>query len=307
MEALGTALNAVLPAFLLIATGALVDRQFPGLHLQTLTRLSVQILIPALVLTALAGTDLTLAGAARLSLGYLLYLVFLGSLAWWGSYGLGPRVRRGVVTTSVFGNTGNMGLPITLFAYGVAGLERAVVLLVLSLVAMFALGPAMLAPGMGGIGQRLQEVLRLPPLWATLAGVVLNFSPWSLPTSLDRSFELLGNAAIPVMLLSLGMQMNRSWGQTEQQLAPGGPALRSTFLRLLLGPVVALALASLLGLDGLDLRVLVLSAAMPAAVTMFVVAVEVGGDAAGVGRAVALQTFGSVLAIVAVLLHLPPV
>lgn len=300
MSALAAAVAAVLPAFLLIGAGALADRWLRGLHLETLARLSVQLLIPALVLGALATTDLTLGGAARLGLAYLAYLVALGALAVAGTHGLEPVARRGAIVTAVFGNTGNMGLPITLFAYGAAGLERAVVLLVASLAVMFVVGPALLAGG-GDWRERAREALRLPPLWATLGGVLLNLLDWRLPLPLERGVALLGDAAIPVMLLSLGMQMRRSWTWSVD-----GPALRSGALRLLAGPFVAWGAAVLLGLADLDRKVLVLSAAMPAAVTMFVVAVEVGGDARGVGRSVVVTTLGSVLAIGAVLLLLPP-
>ena len=310
MGALATAADAVLPAFLLIGAGVLADRSLAGLNLETLARLSVMLLIPALVLDALTGTDLTLTGAARLSAAYGAYLVLVGGLAWAAGGDLDGRARRGLVVTSAFGNTGNMGLPITLFAFGQTGLDRAIVLLVLSLLGMFALGPALLAGAAGDIDMRsrLVHVLRLPPLWAVLGGVALGLSPLSLPMGVQHGVALLGDAAIPIMLLSLGMQMHRSWGAGTQGGGESwrGPGARSVLVRLLAGPFVAWGAALALGLEPLDLRVLVLSAAMPAAVTMFVVAVEVGGDARGVGRAVAWQTIASVVAIVAVLLRYPP-
>ena len=300
MDALQTALNAVLPTFFLIAMGAFADKLFPKLHLETLTRLSVYFLIPALVFAALANTDLTLGSAARLSGAYLLYLLVLGVVAAAGSAGLTSAQTRGVVTTTLFGNTGNMGLPITLFAYGQAGLERAVVLLVISLSLMFIVGPTVLAGGDGKLSQRFKEALKLPPMWATLAGIALNLAAFQLPVSLERGVSLLADAAIPIMLLSLGMQMRRSWVWEV-----GEAALRATGLRLLVGPFIAYGAARLVGLEPLDLKVLVLSAAMPAAVTMFVVAVEVGGDYQGVARTVVATTVGSLAAIVAVLFLLP--
>ena len=94
--------------------------------------------------------------------------------------------------------------------------------------------------------------------------------------------------------------MRRSWVWEV-----GEAALRATGLRLLVGPFIAYGAARLVGLEPLDLKVLVLSAAMPAAVTMFVVAVEVGGDYQGVARTVVATTVGSLAAIVAVLFLLP--
>lgn len=300
MEAIVTAFNAVVPTFLLIALGALADRFFPKLHMETLTRLAVYFLIPALVFAALASTDLTLGGASRLAVAYLVYLVVLGAVAVIGARGLPVVEQRGIVVTTLFGNTGNMGLPITLFAYGAAGLDRAVVLLVVSLVLMFAVGPSMLSGKTSSVRGRVVEALRLPPIWATVLGVAINAAGWQMPVSLDRGVGLLADAAIPIMLLSLGVQMRRSWTWSVS-----GPALRATGLRLLVGPAVAFVAASVLALADLDRNVLILSAAMPAAVTMFVVAVEVQGDYAGVARTVVATTVGSIFAITGVLYFFP--
>ncbi|MDZ7703435.1 MAG: AEC family transporter [Trueperaceae bacterium] len=304
MDALTTALSATLPAFFLIGLGAYADRRFPELDLETLTRLSVYFFIPALVFNALIDTTLTLQSAALLSLGYVLYLLALGALALPFSAGLSGVQVRGVLVTSLFGNTGNMGLPITLFAYGIAGLERAIVLLVISLGLMFALGPALLSGKSESVGERIISTLKLPPIWATLAGVGYyllsqNYGV-SLPVSAERGIALLGNAAIPIMLMSLGMQMHRSWTWSI-----GGAAWRATGLRLLAGPLIAYGVAVLLGLEPLDRNVLVLSATMPAAVTMFVVAVEVQGDYEGVARTVVATTIGSLAAITAVIFLFP--
>lgn len=300
MDAIATSFNAVVPTFLLIALGAFADRLFPKLHMETLTRLAIYFLIPALVFAALARTDLTLGGASRLSLAYVLYLVALGVISWLGSRDLPAQEQRGIVVTSLFGNTGNMGLPITLFAYGAAGLDRAVVLLVVSLVLMFAVGPSMLSGKTTSVRGRILEALRLPPIWATVLGVAINGAGWELPVSLERGVSLLADAAIPVMLLSLGVQMRRSWVWSVS-----GPALRATLYRLAAGPAVAFGAAVAFSLADLDRNVLILSAAMPAAVTMFVVAVEVDGDYAGVARAVVATTVGSIFAITAVLFFFP--
>lgn len=300
MNAFTAAAEAVLPTFLLIGLGGLADKLFPNLSMETLARLSVQVLIPALIFNALVSTDLSLSSALRLSTAYLLYLGGLSVLVLATSQRLRRDQIMGVLVTTLFGNTGNMGLPITLFAYGQAGFERAVVLLVLSLTVMFVAGPTLLAGGNVKVRERLSEAFRLPPIWATLAGLSVNILSIPLPLSVERSVSLLGNAAIPIMLLSLGIQMRRSWVWDV-----GAAALQTTALRLGLGPFTAYGAAKLLALEPLDLKVLVLSAAMPAAVTMFVVAVELRGDYKGVARSVVATTLGSVVAIVAVLYLFP--
>ena len=296
MDVFQTALNAVLPTFALIGLGALADRYGP-VKLETLSWLSVYLLIPALIVNALLDTNIALTGALLLTGAYLLYLLISAGIAYLGSSGLTAAERRGVLVTTLFGNTGNMGLPITLFAFGQAGLERAVILLIVSLALMFSFGPSLLSGQGDGLKKRFLATLKLPPIWATAAGIGLN--GFNLPLSLERAVSLLAGAAIPILLISLGVQMHRSWTWRL-----GGPAVRSAVYRLLLGPFIALGVARLVGLEKLDGAVLILSAAMPAAVTMFVLAVEVKGDYVGVGRSVVLQTLGSLAAITAVLLIL---
>lgn len=89
MQVLATALGAVVPTFLLIGIGALADRLLPDLRLDTLTRLSVYVLMPALVFDVLATTELAFGQASRLSLAYLLYLALTGLLARAAARGLG--------------------------------------------------------------------------------------------------------------------------------------------------------------------------------------------------------------------------
>ncbi len=301
MQPLATALGAVVPTFLLIGIGALADRLLPDLRLDTLTRLSVYVLTPALVFEVLATTDLAFDQASRLPLAYLLYLVLTGLLALAAGHGFGGLGTRTLIACSLFGNTGNMGLPVTLFAYGAAGLERAVVIMVVSTVMMFAFGPPLLAPSGHGWGARLRQALLLPPIWAALLGVGANVAGVGAPLVVERSVGLLGAAAIPIMLLSLGIQVRRSWVWSIS-----GSAVRATAVRLVGGPFLAALAAVALALPSLDRNVLVLSATMPVAVTMFVVAAEVRGDYPSVARTVVVMTVVSVIAITVALAILPP-
>jgi malate permease and related proteins len=299
VTAFQTAFNAVVPTFVLIALGAYVDKRFPGLSMETLSRLSVQLLVPALVFAALAKTDVSMASATMLTFAYLIYLLILGLISFASTRDLAKAEARAIIVSTLFGNTGNMGLPITLFAYGQAGLERAVILLIASLAAMFIAGPIMLAGG-GNLKKRVMETFKLPPVWATIIGVAFNLFSIEIPLSISRGLELLGDASIPLMLVALGMQMQRSWS-----LQFDTASIRTTVLRLILGPLIAYAVGWFLRLSILDRNVLVLSAALPVAVTMFVIAVEVKGDAVGVARAVVATTVVSLVAIMVVLSMFP--
>ena len=137
---------------------------------------------------------------------------------------------------------------------------------------MFIAGPIMLAGG-GDLKKRAIETFKLPPVWATVIGVSFNLFNIHLPLSISRGLELLGDASIPLMLVALGMQMQRSW-----TFQVGAAAVRTVIFRLILGPFIAYGVAWLLGLSTLDRNVLLLSAVLPVAVTMFVIALEVKVD-----------------------------
>jgi len=296
VDAIQTALNSVIPTFLLIFIGALADRLFPKLDLASLTKLSIYFLIPALILNALAKTKLSFADAGLLSLAYILYLLVLGAIAYFATKGQTKTVAGAIIVSSLFGNTGNMGLPISQFAYGEAGLERAVVLLVVSLIIMFVVGPTVLSGKTDSIRKRFIAAIKLPPIWASLIGIGINILNIPIPQSIDRSINLLGSGAIPILLISLGIQMKRSWTWKID-----GSALATTGLRLLIGPVVAYLIARLLGLANLDIKILVLSATMPAAVTMFIVALEVKGAYETVAKSVVATTIASIFALSAII------
>ena len=97
MTALQTALEVVFPTFFLIGLGALADRLLPELRMETLARLSVYLLIPALVFNAVAMTELSLEAALLIAAAYLLYLLVLGFVSALGSAGLtvAQTARRG--------------------------------------------------------------------------------------------------------------------------------------------------------------------------------------------------------------------
>lgn len=200
--------------------------------------------------------------------------------------------RNGVVAASLFANTGNMGLSLSLFAYGIPGLERSVIIFVLSMLLMFSIGPALLSGNGGRFRQRLLEAWKLPPIWAAVVGLLLNTTNTDLPVVPDRVLELLGGAVVPTMLLLLGIQVARTW--TWKLTAINWPAV---LLKSAVAPALAVGVGLLLGLQGLDLAVLTLSAALPTAVNIFGVAVEVGGDYDDVGRTIFITTLTSAFTI----------
>ena len=276
-------ISAVLPIALVALVGAVVGRVFV-LERLTLARLSIYALLPALVLNSLAETTLGLGNAIAIIISFLLntwllYLVaaILGRLLKFSS-----DQKKSLVATTVFANVGNMGLPFVLFSLGEAGLERAIVYLVGSSLMTASIFPIVLKGE--GILAGLRYTLCLPVLWAAVAGIVLQSTGATLPVAVGRGVTLLSGGTIPVALLMLGIQLS------ETPFVFGRYELMGAGLRLIVSPLLAMAVVHWVGLTGVDRQVVVVQAAMPVAVNSLIWVTELGGDTVRVARTIVLST-----------------
>ncbi|MEM9162963.1 MAG: AEC family transporter [Cyanobacteria bacterium P01_F01_bin.4] len=291
---MGILISAVLPIALVALVGVYVGRSFEP-DLKTLARLTIYALLPALVLTSLAETTLALGSAIALVTAFLINTALLYLLAI--SLGRGLKLptdeQKSLIATTLFANVGNMGLPFVLFSLGEAGLERAVVYLVGSSLMIASVFPIVLKGA--GIRAGISFTLRLPVLWAALLGLALQASGEMLPLPVERGMTLLAGGAIPIALLTLGIQLSQT------KFVFGGYELFGSVLRLVISPLMAYVIGRILGLEGLDLQVLVLQAAMPVAVNSLIWVTELGGDPVRVARTIVLSTLLSFLTLPAVL------
>ncbi|MEM9980504.1 MAG: AEC family transporter, partial [Cyanobacteria bacterium P01_D01_bin.2] len=201
--------------------------------------------------------------------------------------------QKSLIATTLFANVGNMGLPFVLFSLGEAGLERAVVYLVGSSLMIASVFPIVLKGA--GVRAGISFTLRLPVLWAALLGLALQASGEMLPLPVERGMTLLAGGAIPIALLTLGIQLSQT------KFVFGGYELFGSVLRLVISPLMAYVIGRMLSLEGLDLQVLVLQAAMPVAVNSLIWVTELGGDPVRVARTIVLSTLLSFLTLPVVL------
>ena len=289
-----TLLPAVLPVGLIIFIGFVVGRTL-SLQRSTLSQLALYVLAPALVIDGLYRTELSLNSSSKLLIGFA-----LTSIAIYALVGLINRLlalptplSRAITAVVLFPNNGNMGLPVTTFALGAAGLERGIIYMVGSSFLMFCFGPAIIRGN--GIIEGLKLTLRLPLLWAILFGLSLRGFSFELPWKLDLGIQQLGAAAIPIALILLGMQL------AETSFQPQIQEIVLAIARLLVAPAIAYGIGRLLQLEPLSLQVLVLQSAMPTAVNSFVLVSEFGGDKDLVAKAIVTSTLMSFITLPIVL------
>jgi predicted permease len=276
-------LEVVLPAAMVVVAGWAVGRRI-SLDLPTLTRLTLYLLAPALTLDSMYRSDLPAADGARLFGAFALAtgLLFLLVAVVSRGFRIEPPVRKSLIATTLFPNSGNLGLSLTLLALGQPGLERAVVAYVASALLVFGLGPGLVSGE--GFRKGLRTTLRLPLIWALVAGLALRVSGITLPVGVADGVHLLGQATVPVLLLTLGLQISRT------RFTPRADDVFAAGLRLGGGPAAAYLAGRALGLDHLALQVLVLQCATPTAVNALLIASEFGGDAPRAARAVVLSS-----------------
>ncbi|MFB6302644.1 MAG: AEC family transporter [Haloferacaceae archaeon] len=271
--------TAVLPVVALAGVGAVLGRHTdvdPG----SLNTVVVYVLAPALVFHSLATTAVGAGTILRVAVGVGAVAVAVGAVA--AAVG---RLRGhddaligALVLVTAFGNTGNYGLPLSTFAFGDVGRSTAVVYLVAQAMLLFSVGVYVAAwsgGSRGGTGAR--RVLELPLLYAVVAALVARWLGVLPPagTNLMGTVRLVGDAAIPVMLLVLGVQLERAdLGAALHRVA------EPTVLRMAVAPPIAVGVAFALGIDPAGVaRTFVLQSSMPTAVFPLVLLTEFAGDA----------------------------
>ena len=278
--------NAVLPVFIMAGVGAVLGRT---LHIdaRSVGRLALYVFSPALVFASLYDAEIPTRDVVNVFAFQAVWgPIFYAScfLISWRA-GLKGQDRSAFLLSTMFMNAANYGLPVALFAFGEAGLERAILFFAPQSLMAGTLAIYVASSGKLGVKQGLITVLRLPIFYAVIAALVLNPFKVSLPGLVEIPLDILADAAIPTMVIVLGIQLARaSW---KEDLVPAGAA---SVVRLLLSPLLALGVTLLLGIDGVTQQTVVVLAGMPTAVYVTILATEFDARPQRVTSAVAFST-----------------
>ncbi|MEM7507579.1 MAG: AEC family transporter [Pseudomonadota bacterium] len=282
-------LQITAPVFLLGFLGFCWARLRVEYDIAFVSRLVLNISLPCLIFATLVSADLTPAAMAEIALASVVAFALAGLGMWALLKATGLSIRTWW-TASVFGNTGNFGLPICLFAFGEEGLALAMVLFAIAAVVQFTVGLRVIA-GPGQMG----AVLRQPMVYAALAGAVVAVMDWQVPLVLLNTLSLAGQITIPIMLITLGVSI----AQLEVR-ETGRAALVSVLRALVLGGA-ALAVGLAMGLGPVAFGVLVLQFLTPGAVTVYMMATRYGTQPGAVAGMVLISTLAALLIVPAAL------
>ena len=284
-------LEVVLPVALVAILGALVGR-WQSIPVRPVSALVFYLFSPALVFHSLATTEVPGDEAARIVAVVVVLYVILYVVATAASTALrhDRGLRAGFALSVVTANGGNMGLPVSLLAFGQAGFDVAVVNFVVGAVLAYSAGIMIASMAGGGASRALQAPFRYPVVYAAVGGVLVNVLAVELPVTIEAPVATLADAAVPVMLVVLGLQLHGAASLTE---------LRDTVAanagRLLVAPALAWAIVTAAGLEGVTRDTLIVLSAMPTAVIATVVATEFNARPDFVTRSVVLSTLLSMV------------
>ena len=228
--------------------------------MRMVTALVTTVATPCLIVATLGKSDLDLGALARVTGLFLAVLTVTGLVAWlalrWS--GRPPRV---FLPSMMFPNTGNMGLPLSMLAFGDHGLALGLAWMMLTSVVQFSVGLAVVS------GQGLSwKLFRHPILVSVVVAVVMVVFQVRLPEWLFNSVALIGDLTIPLMLITLGVSLS------QMRVRHAGPGAAFAVLRLTLGFAAAWLVCELAGVEGVLRGVILIQSTMPVAVFNYLLA-----------------------------------
>ncbi len=289
-------LAALAPVFLLIVLGFALKRSLMRLETQWhgLERLTYYVLFPALLIETLVKADLGAVPIAGVG-GALLLSALLMSLL---CLALRPLLSAqggidGPAFTSIFQGATRwqtyVALAVSLNLYGDRGLALASVAMVAIIPLVNVLSVSVLAhyasPERQSLRAIAMTVVRNPLIWACAIGLAINVSNVAPPRIVHEVAEALGRSSLAIGLLVTGAGL-----QLQGLFRPNAAAALTVFLKLILMPVLAVALAVWFGVSGAGLVIVVVCAAVPASSSAYVLARQMGGDAPLLAQIITLQT-----------------
>ena len=263
-------LNVVTPVFILVVIGYFVGPRLK-IDARSLSRTAYFVFIPAFVFNIISEAKID-SGLALQMLSFIIVaqiaVALLGFLV-----GKALRQSREIsaafVLIATFGNVGNFGLPLIVFRLGESARTYATVYFVATVFISFVICVGVASWARSGGVTAVFSVFKTPALIALIPALVFNITDLEVPIFLSRLSGLLGQAMIPVMLITLGVQMGEI-----PKIKINFNVFAASTVRLIGGPVLALLIVPYFGLEGLERSTGILQAAMPAAVLASIIALE---------------------------------
>ncbi len=263
--------NILAPVFSLVLIGYIAGPRL-GIEARSPSRMAYYILVPPFIFNVFKDAEIEADLALRMS-AYILVVTFATiAIALFIALVIrrtSPPMTAAYVLLATFGNVGNFGLPIIQFRLGEEALLAASLYFIIILTLGFVIGVIAANWFRGGGLQAIWKAFTTPAILALPPAAIVNYFNLPVPIFIDRAVTLMAGALIPVMLITLGVQLS---GMGSVRVSLDGVLAGS--VRLVAGPILAIALAAPFGLTGIERGAGILQASMPAAVLTTLIALE---------------------------------
>lgn len=265
--------NVLIPVFAIFILGYIGEKKI-GFDPRSISAMSLYIMTPVLVFetfyTNVLDSDYLYITIFALGLcAALILLVYLISYI----RGYSTKEKCGLILGSVFMNNGNYGTPVALLLFGAAGFDYAIILMVIQTIVMATVGIYFAARGSdigGGFKDTIGVVMRMPIIYGAVAGWLFQVTGITIGSSFMTTLDLVGNAAIPTIMLVLGMQLAKiSLKNVEKE-----KVFYAVTLKLAIAPIIAWGIGYFLPVDMLLKQLMVVMAGMPAAANTTMYAIQ---------------------------------
>ncbi|MDR0901072.1 MAG: AEC family transporter [Methanobrevibacter sp.] len=239
---------------------------------ETLNKIVINIAMPCLIFSSLYLADLSIiADLAILPLIGIIVGFSCGLIAYiiltLKKY---PKKKKwSILLPIILGNTAFLGFPLILGVFGSEGLIRAIFYDMASLITFLSLSIILIFNFDGKFKDAIKRVLSFPILWAVILGLILNFLSIPIGDLAITIIDYLAAAAIPLIMISLGLSLHFEGFKYHLKIAT-----IATIIKLMIGPIIAMSIAILFGLTGMEFTIAIVEAGMPSGMLTLVLAID---------------------------------
>ena len=252
--------EVLFPVFFVVGIGYYLGKNNPKIDNSFITNFAANVGTPAMIIYALTSTGISFQIFKNYFGYYLIAIIAFSITGFIFLFFLNTKDIIRELPPFIMPNTGNMGLPICLFAYGSEGLGVAATISALIILCHFTLG-IFLADRKFNIN----VILKNPPFYAIIISVFLLYFKIEVPTFIENTTFLLMYATIFLILMSLGIAL------TRLKVFSFKKAFISSIGRVILGPIVGFLLIKYFSLEGFAAGALLIQCSMPSAVLTYLV------------------------------------
>ncbi len=272
----------VFPLFAIVLCGYLYGRRKPS-NIEFANQANMDLFLPALIFHSLASQAFPISQYQQLALGALLVIIGSGIILLPLLILLKINLRT-FLPPMMFNNSGNLGIPLLVLAFGEQALPAAVILFIIENTLHMSVGIYMLDRH-----THFLNLLRMPMVMATIAGLVWSVAEWPLPEALALPIQMLGQIAIPLMLFTLGIRI------VKVGLNNWREGVLGAVLCPLSGILIALACQPWLGLSEQQFAILLVFSALPPAVLNYMIAERYNQEPHRVASIVLIGNMGALI------------